>query len=138
MLHLLSSVICYDIWFYISHVLLHNQRFYVYHGEHHTKPDPTFLDTYVGHAVEGPFQGVGMFAPFLLFSYSWLDVLLILFILNARGMMRHDKRCVWLIGNHHLLHHLHPRYNFGEYWIDSLMGTKYPVATEYRRGLLYM
>jgi sterol desaturase/sphingolipid hydroxylase (fatty acid hydroxylase superfamily) len=40
-------------------------------------------------------------------------------------MMRHDKRFVWLIGDHHLLHHRDGRYNFGEGWIDSLCGTRF-------------
>ena len=26
-------------------------------------------------------------------------------------MMRHDERCIFLIGNHHLLHHKYPNYN---------------------------
>ncbi len=25
----------------------------------------------------------------------------------------------------YLLHHKHPKYNFGEYWIDSIFGTLY-------------
>jgi sterol desaturase/sphingolipid hydroxylase (fatty acid hydroxylase superfamily) len=52
-------------------------------------------------------------------------------------MMRHDDRLIWLIGNHHLLHHKYPLYNFGEYWLDSLMGTEYPNKYEYKYGLLY-
>jgi sterol desaturase/sphingolipid hydroxylase (fatty acid hydroxylase superfamily) len=43
--------------------------------------------------------------------------------LNIRGMMRHDKRGTWLVGNHHLLHHQYPRYNYGEVWLDYLGGT---------------
>ena len=138
MLFFISSVLCYDIWFYVSHVLLHKRWFYAFHSEHHTKLNPTWLDTYVGHALEGPFQGVGMLLPCLLLPYAWLDLLFALLFVNARGMMRHDERFVWLIGNHHLLHHLYPQYNFGEYWIDAAMGTCYPVAAEYRKGLIYL
>ena len=53
-------------------------------------------------------------------------------------MMRHDERCIWLIGNHHLLHHKYSQYNFGEYWLDALCGTKYPNHAEYKHGFLYL
>lgn len=125
MLHIVASILSYDIWFYISHILLHTGIGYTYHKEHHSKSIPTFLDTYVGHILEGPFQGIGMFLPCIFWEYSNFDILLLLFLLNIRGMMRHDERFVFLIGNHHLLHHKYPQYNFGEYWIDSICGTRY-------------
>jgi len=49
-----------------------------------------------------------------------------------------DHRFTWLIGNHHLLHHKYPPYNFGEYWIDKMFKTNYHDATEYEVGLLYI
>jgi len=122
MINIIASVISYDIWFYISHIILH-RYLYKYHKEHHYKIVPNFLDTYVGHQLEGPFQGVGMFVPFVVLNYTMYDVFLVLLILNVRGMMRHDERFIFLIGNHHLLHHKYPNYNYGEYWIDWLCGT---------------
>jgi sterol desaturase/sphingolipid hydroxylase (fatty acid hydroxylase superfamily) len=53
-------------------------------------------------------------------------------------MLRHDHRFIWLIGNHHILHHKYNHYNFGEYWLDSLFKTNYPNKTEYVYGLIYM
>ena len=138
MFNILISIFFYDIWFYISHVLLHNRFLYRYHSEHHTYLTPTFLETYKGHWTEGPFQGIGMFVPFFFLPYSFVEIGIIFFLLNLRGMMRHDERCIWLIGNHHLLHHKYPRYNFGEYWLDALCGTKYPNNAEYKKGLLYL
>jgi lathosterol oxidase len=123
MINILASILCYDIWFYISHILLHQKWLYKYHKEHHLKIVPTYRDTYVGHRFEGIFQGVGTFFPFLFLSYNVYDVGIILLFLNARGMMRHDERFIFLIGNHHLLHHRYPTYNYGEYWIDYLCGT---------------
>ena len=122
MINIIASVISYDIWFYISHIILH-RYLYKYHKEHHYKIVPNFLDTYVGHRLEGPFQGVGMFVPFVALNYTIYDIFLVLLILNIRGMMRHDERFIFLIGNHHLLHHKYPNYNYGEYWIDWLCGT---------------
>jgi len=130
MLNILLSVFCYDIWFYISHLLLHTPMLYKFHHEHHMKEFPTFLDTYVGHALEGPFQGLGALVPFCAYKYSALDICLILAILNIRGMMRHDPRCRFIIGNHHLLHHRYPRFNYGEAWIDRICGTMRPLDLE--------
>jgi len=119
------SIISYDIWFYISHLILHTEYFYKYHKEHHkNKINLIFTDTYVGHILEGPFQGIGMFFPYLFFNYTLSELIISLAILNIRGMMRHDYRCSWLIGNHHLIHHQYPNYNYGEYWIDYLAKTK--------------
>ena len=137
MFYVVSSVLCYDIWFYISHVILHMPAVYPYHAEHHAKSEPQFLDTYVGHYLESPFQSIGVFVPLIYWSFDLPSFLIVLFILNTRGMLRHDERGVWLIGNHHLLHHKYSRWNFGEYWIDSLCGTAYPNTEEYRRGLIY-
>jgi sterol desaturase/sphingolipid hydroxylase (fatty acid hydroxylase superfamily) len=132
MIHLVLSVISYDIWFYISHVLLHTYL-YKMHSIHHVEKELTWKDTYVAHWFESPFQGVGMFFPYLVCKYSWLDTFAILTFLNIRGMMRHDGRFVWIVGNHHLLHHRHQQYNYGNYWIDALVGTQYPGV--YRCGI---
>ena len=138
MFHILLSVVSYDIWFYISHVLLHSRRLYKFHSEHHEKLVPTALDTYHGHVLEGPFQGLGALLPLATYSFTVADILLVLSLLTVRGMMRHDGRFVWLIGNHRLLHHRHPQYNYGEYWLDRLCGTLYPNREEAIAGLLYM
>ena len=123
MIVILLSILSYDVWFYISHIMLHKRQLYKYHKEHHVARKITFLDAYTGHFLEGPFQGLGAIIPFAVCQYSLYDVLAVLSFLNIRGMMRHDERFVFLIGNHHLLHHKYPNYNFGEYWIDSLCGT---------------
>ena len=58
-------------------------------------------------------------------------------ILNIRGMLRHDYRFIWLVGNHHLLHHKYPQYNYGEYWLDYLFGTNLN-NNECISGLIYI
>lgn len=127
----------YDIWFYISHILLH-EYFYKIHAYHHTITNPVFLDAYVGHVIEGPFQGLGVFLPYLLIDFNVLAFLVAIALINVRGMMRHDSRCNWLIGNHHFLHHKYPWSNFGEYWIDRLCGTLNANEDEYEDGLFYI
>jgi len=122
MIHLIASVITYDIWFYISHLILH-KYLYAIHRVHHSAEEPKWPDTYVAHWFESPFQGGGFLVPYLVYKYTWLDTLFILAFLNLRGMMRHDARFIWLVGDHHLIHHKDGKYNFGEVWVDSLFGT---------------
>jgi len=123
MIRVFISILTYDIWFYISHVMLHSKYLYKYHSIHHSKVIPTWRDTYLAHPLEGPFQGVGMFVPYLIYDYTALDTIIILAILNCRGLMRHDARFNRIVGNHHLLHHQYQKYNYGEAWIDRLLGT---------------
>jgi sterol desaturase/sphingolipid hydroxylase (fatty acid hydroxylase superfamily) len=43
-------IISYDIWFYISHLILHTKYLYKYHKEHHkNKTKLIFTDTYISH-----------------------------------------------------------------------------------------
>jgi hypothetical protein len=56
---------------------------------------------------------------------------------GARGAMRHDHRFTPWIGNHHILHHKYPRFNFGEFWIDACFGTQCPYVDDYEYGLFY-
>ena len=123
MIQILLTVISYDVWFYISHVLLHTSMLYPFHAEHHSKEEPMFLDAYRGHMFESGFQSLGMVVPCLLYTYTPTEIGVILVILNVRGMMRHDRRCAFLIGDHHLIHHKYPNCNYSEYWVDLLCGT---------------
>jgi len=106
-------------------LILHHEYFYKYHKEHHSKVNPKFIDTYKGHILEGPFQGLGVGFSFTIFKYYLIEKIIIIILLNLRGMLRHDERGIFLVGNHHLLHHRYPKYNYGEYWIDYICGTKY-------------
>jgi lathosterol oxidase len=120
---IIFSIVSYDIWFYVSHLILHSAYFYKYHKEHHkNKINLVYTDTYVGHPFESAFQGIGVLIPYMYYG-SLYELAITLALINIRGMMRHDHRCAWLIGNHHLLHHEYPGYNYGEYWIDFLCGT---------------
>jgi len=84
---------------------------------------PTFLDTYRGHLIESPFQGLGIFIPYLWTTVSLQNLAISLVIINIKGMMRHDPRTSFIIGDHHLLHHRFPNYNYGEPWLDTLFAT---------------
>ena len=130
-------IITYDIWFYLSHLLLHHRSLYKYHKEHHIAVYPTWVDTKKGSTFESVFQVIGIFLPLLYYQSITTDFAYANLAVIIRGLMRHDDRCTFLIGNHHLLHHKYPSYNFGEYWIDAACGTMYPNTAEHKRGLLF-
>ena len=130
----LLHILGYDIWFYLSHRLLHTPLLWPYHALHHAYRHPTFAETYAGHALEGPFQSIGFLLPYVWFDPNIAAAAAAAVLVNVRGMMRHDARAIWLIGNHHLLHHEVGTKNFGEFWIDSLCGTAIDDATRVKKG----
>ena len=155
MILVLVSIISYDVWFYISHIILHHKLMYEHHKLHHSKIVPRAPDTYLASyiympesnelksSVETIFQGVGVFFPSLYlqvkqpYSVPLEYLILTLFLINVRGMMAHDHHFVWLIGNHHLLHHKYNNCNYGQFYIDYMLGTCHPKKEEYRYGIIY-
>jgi sterol desaturase/sphingolipid hydroxylase (fatty acid hydroxylase superfamily) len=136
-LNFLASVLCYDIWFYLSHLLLHLREFYPYHKLHHYSAKPVFYDAYVAHTYENSVQGAGAVFPMLIFEFSYIDIGAVMAFIAIRGAAQHDERCSWLIGNHHLLHHKYGKNCYGQYWLDWIGGTLHPNKEEYKYGLLY-
>ena len=133
-------IFCYDVWFYISHIILHKPLFYFnIHNIHHSTP-LTKLDyksTHVAHYLENIIQPLGVIIPCFIYSLNFTSLVIAFTIISIRGLLRHDNRFSWLIGNHHVLHHKNVKYNFGEYWIDSLCGTTFPYKSEYIYGKIY-
>ena len=138
--HILFHIFCYDIWLYFSHIMLHHKNIYFIHKIHHRKSYALikYFDTHDAHIIENIVQPVGLFIPYILsFNTSPSIVAISFLLISIRGLMRHDDRCSWLIGNHHLLHHKYPAHNFGEYWLDVCFGTIYPNKSEYIYGKIY-
>ena len=138
MLLAVLHILGYDVWFYISHILLHTPLLWPYHKIHHQIIYPKFTDTYTGHALEGPFQSLGFLAPLVIYEFELWPFIAALFFVNLRGIMRHDDRTIWLIGNHHILHHQYFNCNYGEYWLDRLFGTQIRRRDKIRHGVLYV
>jgi sterol desaturase/sphingolipid hydroxylase (fatty acid hydroxylase superfamily) len=125
-------VVCYDLWYYMIHMYLHNIQLYKYHKYHHftRHTELTYSDAFDGHIIEYPLQTVGIVIPSIIITYDLPSILAAYLFVTIRTYLYHDHRCVWLVGNHHLLHHKHPKYNFGERWIDATFGTLYISGTE--------
>ena len=132
----IAHILGYDIWFYLSHRLLHTKLLWKYHSLHHEYVHPTFTDTYSGHFLEGPFQSLGFLLPYIVYDFNIIACVIAGIVVNIRGMMRHDARTIWLIGNHHLLHHQYSNRNYGEYWIDKLIGTDIRRPELIQHGLI--
>ena len=129
-LSILFHIVSYDLWFYISHVALHKIRNPIIkdiHSIHHEVPHENLKwnNTSDGHIIEHIIQPLGIFIPCLFFIDINGLILSSLYI-SIRGCMRHDHRCSWMIGEHHLLHHKYPEYNYSEYYIDYIFGTICP------------
>ena len=68
----------------------------------------------------------------------FLEILFVIFGYDIWFYILHIIMHKHLYSIHHLLHHKHPSYNYGEYWIDLLCGTTYPNDEEYEYGMIYM
>ena len=139
MVTIFLHIFFYDVWFYVSHLFLHHNLFYKIHKLHHTKQYDKLIwyDTNVSHYIEHIIQPLGFFIPCLFSSFSYKYLFVSYIFIAIRGLMRHDNICSFLIGNHHILHHKYPNYNYGEYWIDKLFGTICPYKNEYIYGKIY-
>ena len=122
----LTHVIGYDIWFYLSHRALHTQMLWPVHRIHHERRDPVWTDTYHGHWAETALQCLGFFVPWaftFFWPVSWWVAGAALFSVNVRGILHHDRRLTWLVGDYHVVHHRRPGVNFGQPWLDWIFGT---------------
>jgi sterol desaturase/sphingolipid hydroxylase (fatty acid hydroxylase superfamily) len=116
-------ILYYDFFYYFLHRLLHTRLFYKIHKIHHLKIKPSFSDYYNVHILEIPLTTFGLFlAVYIHKIYIYQLIWSILFI-NIRGMLEHDDRFIFLVGDHHLNHHLLFTCNYGEYWLDFIFGT---------------
>lgn len=119
-----AAVVGYDVWFYAVHRALHHPRFYKkYHAQYHRHVQPTWRDAFDSSFVENALSGLGIFVPLLLPEWSSVGLATAWAYCFVRGLMRHDKRFTWLVGSHHLHHHLNPSVNFSSRYVDKVLGT---------------
>ena len=116
MLQILFVIFLHDIWFYMSHVILHEPLCYeLFHKKHHS-------DNYVSDWVQTLFQGCGFYLASIFVTYHTMFISFL--FITIRRMMQDDPQYTWLVGNHRLLHYQYPNTNFGESWIDTFCKTK--------------
>jgi lathosterol oxidase len=117
-------VIYYDFCYYFLHRLLHTRLLYPIHKIHH-KYKPFYYDFYNVHIFEIPITSIGLLIAIYLYKLYIYQLLLCILFINIRGMMHHDDRFIFFVGDHHLIHHKYLKCNYGEYWVDYLFGTIY-------------
>lgn len=125
MLYFCIYLISYDVWYYFFHQLLHTRYFYFIHKIHHKNIHPKYNDYYTIHFLEFPMQNMGLLLAMYFYKLQMLQLIYAILFINIRGLMEHDERMVFLVGNRHLLHHRIPKYNYGAYWLDYAFGTLY-------------
>jgi sterol desaturase/sphingolipid hydroxylase (fatty acid hydroxylase superfamily) len=133
MYYFVLHIVCYDLWYYFTHICLHNIAMYKYHKLHHLvrHDNIRYNDAFAGHIIEYPIQTIGIFVPNVFIEFQLRTLVCVYIFVTIRSYLNHDHRCTWLVGNHHLLHHKHPKYNFGEKWTDAIFGTLYiPIAKD--------
>lgn len=121
-----TGVIGYDVWFYAVHRLLHVPCLYKkFHYEHHTFNRPTINEACYASKTENVLSGLGIFLPVVLQSRPSMAGLFAVYVFCfVRGLLRHDARAIWLVGDHHLQHHLDPKRNFSSKYVDFVFGTQ--------------
>jgi len=122
---ILLSIMSYDIWFYSIHRMFHHKNLYLYHKKHHIKTYPTWKDTFYADKLENTIMGLGSLLPALFLNNYYLEAMLASTICLVRGVLHHDQRFIFLVGEHHIIHHNRFNCNYGEKWIDLLFGTYY-------------
>ena len=139
-------VVAHDAYFYWTHRLLHDRRWFsAVHGRHHASLHPTPWAAYSFHPVEALVQSafLPLFVAVVPTHAGVIAVFLIHMILrNAIGHCSHEVmpweatqrgllRWITPVSHHHF-HHARNRGNFGLYfsWWDRWCGTE---DTDYRR-----
>jgi len=116
----------------------------VFHAKHHKKIRPSAMDTFYNHPVDAMLMtGARIVVPLAILvppmGIGVPVVVAFLFWAMFTEMSHHSTHPIaklvslgWIPGRaypgHHLKHHLHPQYNYGENWVwwDKLMGTFAP------------
>ena len=119
----LLCIVCYDLWFYAVHRLLHVPILYNrFHYQHHAYRHPRAEHTFTASLVENTVSGLGILLPFLVISVNFAEFGFAWLFCFIRGVARHDLRAGFL-SKHHLAHHLYPDCNYSAWYIDWLFGT---------------
>ena len=123
MKELVLYVVYYDFFYYFMHRLLHTSLLYPIHKMHHRTFEPEYHDFYNVHILEVPLTSVGLFLAIYLYKLYIYQLMCAIIFINVRGAMSHDKKFISLVGDHHLQHHRFFKCNYGEYWMDYIVGT---------------
>lgn len=118
-------ILYYDFCYYFLHRLLHTRFLYPIHKFHHKKLKIDYYDYYSVHILEIPLTSLGLLLAVYLHNLYTYQLLCSIIFINIRGVMIHDNRFIFIVGEHHLIHHKYIKCNYGEIWLDYIFGTHY-------------
>ncbi len=127
-----------EIYFYLTHWLLHQPPFFMkVHYKHHASREPTLYSVYSFHWFEAFLLGAVIFIPVLIYPFHILSILslpIMSILLNFLGHWNHERATTKkpnYIGRftfRHTMHHKYSKGNFGFMlpYFDMLFNTSYP------------
>ena len=118
-------ILYYDFFYYFMHRLLHTKYFYSIHKIHHKKYNPDYYDYYSVNIIEIPITSIGLLLAVYLYKIYIFQLFFCFLFINIRGIMQHDNNFVFIVGDHHLVHHKYIKCNYGEYWLDYIFRTNF-------------
>jgi sterol desaturase/sphingolipid hydroxylase (fatty acid hydroxylase superfamily) len=139
----IGMIIGHDAWFYWSHRLFHDRRFFkLFHRRHHKSHNPSPFTAYSFDIGEAAVQALFVVTWALVIPTAWEVVGLYVLFQVARNSIGHCGYEVfpankegrplfdWLTTvTHHDMHHARAGYNYGFYFTfwDRVMGTEDPT-----------
>lgn len=139
---LVLIIVAQDAWFYWTHRVMHDRRFFrLFHRRHHRSNNPSPFTAYSFDVAEAAVQAIFVPIWMLLVPTSWPVVGLFMLHQIFRNTIGHcgyelfpaarNGRPLlgWLTTvTHHDLHHAQAGYNYGLWftWWDRWMGTEHP------------
>jgi len=127
MKYFIIYIFYYDLFYYFMHRLLHTKYFYTIHKNHHSSYKIEYLDFFKVNLFEYPLSSIGLYIALYFYGIYIYQLLMCICFICLRGMLEHDNKFVFIVGNHHLYHHKYIYYNYGEYWTDYIFGTLYKI-----------
>ena len=128
-----AATVGYDVWFYAAHRAFHHPALYAYHKKHHEYVESTRAATQHGSWQDNVVTSLGGILVLVLWPHrirlpGWIIGTAYTY---ARGFVHHcptwSQKCnvfgMWHFGDYHILHHRHFRGNYGQPWLDALLGT---------------
>jgi len=125
-LNVVVYMVCFDTWFWLTHVAMHHPFLMKYsHSVHHAFVETTAFGQDAVHPLEAIIQGpCGHFLSTAFYPMHPVALSVLGFLTSTFALLAHDGQ--W-DPNQHMKHHFYSDCNFGLYWgfWDYVFGVRY-------------